>query len=86
MNERLKDLIEQAGLSALLGNNWLYGEHLERFAELVLQNYASQIMTTEERERFIRDDEREACANLSDEHDDDVGMAISRAIRERGEK
>ena len=27
--------------------------------------------------------EREACANLSDEHDDDVGMAISRAIRAR---
>lgn len=30
--------------------------------------------------------EREACANLSDEHDDDVGMAISRAIRARGQK
>ena len=38
MNERLKDLIEQAGLSALLGNNWLYGEELERFAELVRQD------------------------------------------------
>jgi hypothetical protein len=30
--------------------------------------------------------EREACANLSDEHDDDVGMAISRAIRARWQK
>lgn len=35
MNEQLKKLIEQAGLSALLGNNWLYGEELEEFAELV---------------------------------------------------
>lgn len=30
--------------------------------------------------------ERKACAKLSDEHDDDVRMAISRAIRARGEK
>ena len=67
MNERLKELIEKAGLSALLGNNWLYGEELEEFAELVLQNYASQIMTTEERERFIREDEREANAKLLDD-------------------
>jgi hypothetical protein len=67
MNERLKELIEKAGLSALLGNNWLYGEELEEFAELVLQNYASQIMTTEERERFIREYEREACAKLLDD-------------------
>ena len=67
MNEQLKKLIEQAGLSALLGNNWLYGEELEEFAELVLQNYASQIMTTEERERFIREDERASCAQLLDD-------------------
>lgn len=67
MNEQLKKLIEQAGLSALLGNNWLYGEELEEFAELVLQNYASQIMTTEERERVIREDEREACAKLCED-------------------
>lgn len=63
MNERIKELAEQAGL------NWrfspAYEECLERFAELV------------------RQDEREACAKLSDEHDDDVGMAISRAIRAR---
>ena len=93
MNERLKELAVQAGLEELGDSDWCSLNHpdvraadLERFAELVLQNYASQIMTTEERERFIREDEREACANLSDEHDDDVGMAISRAIRERGEK
>jgi hypothetical protein len=35
--------------------------------------------------QLVRQDEREACANLSDKHDDDVGMAISRAIRARGE-
>jgi hypothetical protein len=28
--------------------------------------------------------EREACANLADEFDDDVGQAISKAIRARG--
>ena len=38
MNERIKELIEQAGLSTLLGNNWLYGEQLEEFAELVRQD------------------------------------------------
>ena len=38
MNKRLKELIEQAGLSVLLGNNWLYGEKLEEFAELVRQD------------------------------------------------
>ena len=59
MNEKLKELAQQAKPSPNL--IWEDAE-LERFAELVLQNYASQIMTTEERERFIRDDEREACA------------------------
>ena len=64
MNERLKDLVRQAKPSPNL--IWEDAE-LERFAELVLQNYASQIMTTEERERFIRDDEREACAKLCED-------------------
>ena len=59
MNERLKDLVRQAKPSPNL--IWEDAE-LERFAELVLQNYISQIMTTEEREQFIREDEREACA------------------------
>ena len=45
---------------------------LRRFAELVAQDAVAK--------------EREACAKLSDEHDDDVGMAISRAIRARGKK
>ena len=64
MNERLKDLVRQAKPSPNL--IWEDAE-LERFAELVLQNYASQIMTTEERERFIREDEREANAKLLDD-------------------
>ena len=64
MNERLKEMARQAKPSPNL--IWEDAE-LERFAELVLQNYASQIMTTEERERFIRDDEREACAKLCED-------------------
>ena len=66
MNERIKELAEQAGFTRY--DFWDQQKQFERFAELV------------------RQDEREACANLSDEHDDDVGMAISRAIRARGEK
>ena len=70
MNERLKELAEQAGLITNQDteeNNQEYLEDIERFADLVLQNYISQIMTTEEREQFIRDDEREACAALCTE-------------------
>ena len=43
MNERIKELIEQAGLSVLLGNNWLYGEQLEKFAKLVLADEPENI-------------------------------------------
>jgi hypothetical protein len=53
MNERLKELAEQAGLEELGDGDWcslnhpdVRAEHLERFAELV------------------RQDEREACAKL----------------------
>ena len=71
MNERLKELAEQVGATihkAMHGEAISFLENdLERFAELVLQNYASQIMTTEEREQFIRDDEREACAKLCED-------------------
>ena len=64
MNEKLKEMALQAKPSPNL--IWEDAE-LERFAELVLQNYISQIMTTEEREQFIREDEREACAALCTE-------------------
>ena len=71
MNERLKEMARKAGLEELGDGDWcslnhpdVRGADLERFAELVLQNYVSQIMTTEEREQFIRDDEREAIAAL----------------------
>lgn len=69
MNERLKELAEQAGFQKyFLGSGYIVrDQELERFAELVLQNYVSQIMTTEEREQFIRDDEREACAKLCED-------------------
>ena len=71
MNERIKELAEQVGATihkAMHGEAISFLENdLERFAELVLQNYISQIMTTEEREQFIREDEREACAVLCTE-------------------
>jgi hypothetical protein len=98
MNERIKELAEQAGLDTKEiredNSQTLYAFEnfdLERFAELVLQNYISQIMTTEDRERFIREDEREANAKLCDEMGirqtnqclyDPFDCALS--IRERG--
>ena len=54
MNERLKELAEQAGLEELGDGDWcslnhpdVRADHLERFAELV------------------RQDEREACAKIA---------------------
>jgi hypothetical protein len=70
MNERLKELAEQAGFEEQTHfiDSWECGiKELERFAELVLQNYISQIMTTEEREENIRSNEREACVKLLDD-------------------
>ena len=70
MSERIKELAEQAGFE------------FEEFIE-------GWIAEDEHFERFaelIRQDEREACGNVADEFDDDVGQAISRAIRARGEK
>ena len=69
MDKRLKELgIQAGGIWIEHATAFLSGTlNLERFAELVLQNYISQIMTTEEREQFIRDDEREACAALCTE-------------------
>ena len=90
MNERLKELARQAKPSPNL--IWEDAE-LERFADLVLQNYISQIMTTEEREESIRLDEREACAKVCDElaesssdHEAGAALNIRETIRARGKK
>ena len=92
MNERLKELAVQAGLPKYMTRE-LCPTVIERFAELVLQNYASQIMTTEEREQFIREDEREACAKLCEDLQlTDLGIRdwadgtydCAKAIRARG--
>ena len=63
MNERLKELAEQAGLEELGDSDWcslnhpdVRAEHLERFAELV------------------RQDEREACAKLLETQIDFKGL------------
>ena len=45
MNERLKELAEQAGLQNTLGCFWQSGDHdLERFAELVRQDYLRELL------------------------------------------
>jgi hypothetical protein len=98
MNKRLKELIEQAGLSALLGNNWLYGEELERFAELVRDDERAKCASD-----YLQDccdaidaarlEEREACAALVEggnhvhEKAPDFVWAktIAKLIRARGE-
>jgi hypothetical protein len=50
MNERLKELAEQAGLEELGDGDWcslnhpdVRAEHLERFAELVRQDYLREL-------------------------------------------
>ena len=95
MNERLKELAFEAGLTITpCGLFEAEDTNLKLFAELVLQNYVSQIMTTEEREQFIRDDERAKCAKLCDEEanqsssDHEAGGMYwcAEAIRARGKK
>ena len=95
MNERLKELAFEAGLTITpCGLFEAEDTNLKLFAELVLQNYVSQIMTTEEREQFIRDDERAKCAKLCDEEanqsssDHEAGGMYwcAEAIRARGVK
>lgn len=80
MNERIKELAEQAGFEfdAECVEGWIAeDEHIERFAEL------------------IRQDEREACAKLcekfigEDKYDmfgNDLAEQCAAAIRARGEK
>ena len=65
----IKELAEQAGLTALLGHNWLYGEELTRFAELVrldetkacAKHYLEIMRDAVEAARL---EERESCAKL----------------------
>ena len=75
MNERIKELAEQAGLDAKEiredNSQTLYAFEnfdLKRFAELV------------------RADEREACAKLCEEQDEYGCGQYAKAIRARGEK
>jgi|688.fasta_scaffold2365299_2 hypothetical protein len=74
MNERIKALAEQAGLWPAVTD--VFPKELEHFAELVLQNYASQLITDAEQ---ARKDEREACARLCDKYQ-------AETIRARGRK
>ncbi len=66
MNERIKQLAEEFAMhtetmSGIVTDYVFDLEDLERFAELVIQNYASQLITDAEQ---ARKDEREACAKL----------------------
>lgn len=69
MDERLKELAEQAGLSKEFSVSGLWladDQELERFAEL------------------IRQDEREACAKFCDDQSFVEGKYAAAAIRARG--
>ena len=73
MNERIKELAEQAFMVCLKGADEKHLEQLERFAELVRQDERNLRRTKKEwsdYERAIAADEREACAKLCEqEHD-----------------
>lgn len=80
----------EAGLAYKTGSRWWIdaGEvdiHLERFAELVRQDLYQVIgKSVIEQINSAVQIERQACAAVADEFDDDVGQAISKAIRARG--
>ena len=70
MNERIKELAEQAGLEELGDSDWcslnhpdVRAEHLERFAELVRQDEREQMGLIC---KDIVAREREACAKFCD--------------------
>jgi hypothetical protein len=65
MNERIKELARQAGFNDFPNDEngvWItdgyWSEQLERFAELVRQDYANQFITDAERDENIRSEER----------------------------
>lgn len=89
MNERIKELAEQAGIKLSYG--YTVGmTDLERFADLVRQEYLEdlsiQLMKTVVRAVEV---ERENCAALCDEHERSNLYGVkecAKAIRARGEK
>ncbi len=92
MNERIKQLAEEFAMhtetmSGIVTDYVFDLEDLERFAELVIQNYASQLITDAEQ---ARKDEREACAKLCEsidaeyEGEDVLATWCAKAIRARG--
>ena len=85
MNERIKELAEQAGLDL----KEMRSDHLG----LYLTIYAFEYFDIERFAELIRADEREACANLCEELDDSqTNQSLlelsdcAEAIRQRGEK
>jgi hypothetical protein len=60
MSKRIKELAEQAEITLSERDGWwvAYDEDLERFAELVRQDYANQFITDAERDENIRSEER----------------------------
>ena len=94
MNERIKELAEQAGLLGPTSRVGNAHEAAERFAELIraderdkcAQDYLQNFVHAVEHE-VLR--EREACAKLCDEYHYEIGGSCKDAaatIRARGEK
>jgi hypothetical protein len=92
MNERIKELAEQAGLTFARRDDWWVADDadLERFAELVRQDERNKKWTQKQwtdYELAIAADEREACAKLCEENMFfATGEQHAKAIRARGKK
>lgn len=90
MNERIKELAEQAGFKSIHG----YDEEFERFAELIrldetkacAKHYLEIMRDAVEQARL---QEREACAKLCDDwaqYGAPIANSCARSIRQRGEQ
>ena len=78
----VKKLAEQAGFDK---HHAEYDIRVERFADIVRQDLYQVIgKSVIEQINSAVQMERQACAAVADEFDDDVGQAISKAIRARG--
>lgn len=89
MNERIKELAEQAGMSYLKFISQEQMELVERFAELVRQDERTQCAADylEDCARAVeaaRLEEREACAQLCEKHYPYFGNDYLMAARIRG--
>jgi hypothetical protein len=87
MNEKVKELVEQAGFKSIHG----YDEEFERFAEIIrldetkaCAKHYLEIMRDAVEQAVLK--EREANAKLCDDWGEAASIELAIRIRERGEK